>query len=158
VTTRQIPATATPELDRWVRDRAQGRTVEVSLRSDWSERTPLPAAKGVIVDLGVGTVTLRDSLGKHLLLERPALRSLETTDHVRGALEGLAWGLAAGVLVGSAIAISQGAEPNLVDCGYPCTVGEKVEFLGAVFGSMGAVVGATSGAIVGHRHRLALTW
>jgi hypothetical protein len=62
------------------------------------------------------------------------------------------------VLVGSAIAISQGAEANLVDCGYPCTQGEKVEFSGAVFGSMGALIGATAGAIAGHRHRLELTW
>jgi hypothetical protein len=60
-------------------------------------------------------------------------------------------GLGVGVLSGLALGLSQGDSSNLMDCGYPCTSGEKTRFWGAVSGGIGTGIGALVGLAVGHR-------
>jgi hypothetical protein len=150
------PSPVAPEVDNWVRRELARRPVQVQLRAgspgldDASSGTSLLALtpETVIVDSAPGALTF----------DRAQVRAFESRHRVAGGLEGLALGAGVGVVSGVALGLAAGDAKNLEDCGFPCRRGERAEWWGLLAGVTGAAVGAAIGVIVGHRHRLELSW
>jgi len=154
-TSRLAQSPTAPEVDQWVRQ--QGRPIEVELRpaADASRFTLRRGGRLLSLESSAALVAVG---GATLRFDRGEIEAFQARHRGRGALEGLAWGVGLGVVSGMALALLQGDAKNVGDCGYPCTTGEKLQFWGPVFGVVGGAAGAATGALLGHRQRLAFTW
>jgi hypothetical protein len=140
----------TPETRQWLRERESSRA-EVSVRRDPSGGANVD---GVLIQSSSPT-DIRFSSPTSGVIPLEDVERVTIVERGRGAAYGTLIGAAAGILAGLSLALSQGDDRSS-DCGYPCRSSDRAVFWGGIFGGLGMLGGAATGALLGHRDILLL--
>lgn len=132
------------------------RHPSAEVEADGAAAPPTDRASIVIVARSPTDVRLVAPDGNLLAPDR--VRTAVDVHHGMGALEGAALGLGAGALVGAIYGGTRALSPyeQSSDCALVCNHADAAKLSAVIFGALGLVVGAATGALIGTRDVLDL--
>jgi hypothetical protein len=129
----------------WVKDRAFS-DMHVVLAGGAGERT------AVALDAASPTdIRFKTTGGEVIPLGQ--IRRITVVEHALGALEGAAVGAAAGGLLGFTLGLARPLSPYemSMDCTIVCSKDDAAKLGVLMYGALGLLIGAATGAVIGHR-------